>query len=174
MSSTMSFSDASWAIAFTELTGHQSFSHGLLAMLPEEQGHLLPFISTAQTISSWKGEGKVIDSGSSRSNVYFLLSLLCGLLTSSPNGHVILYDRVIIFFLIIIITTTENVNIGTLLPWFALFSSIYWLNVTATTLLLLIYLLKYNYCINLSAHLSSYYILYILIIIKHINIKIAK
>lgn len=74
---------------FAELAGHQGFGHGLLSVLPEEQGHLLPLHEDSPHHQLVEGEGEVVDLGVIQVNVHLLFTLL-SCLSSSPQGNVIL------------------------------------------------------------------------------------
>lgn len=74
---------------FAELAGHQGFGHGLLSMLPEEQGHLLPLHEDSPHHQLMEGEWEVVDLRVIQVNVHLFFTLL-GCLSSSPQGNVIL------------------------------------------------------------------------------------
>lgn len=67
MSSTMSFSDASWAMALQSLQATRALAMASSPCCQKNRAIFCLFIRTAHTISSWKGKGKWLISGSSRS-----------------------------------------------------------------------------------------------------------
>lgn len=67
MSSTMSFSEASWAMALHSLHATKALAMASSPCCQKNRAIFCLFISTAHTISSWKGNGKWLISGSSRS-----------------------------------------------------------------------------------------------------------
>lgn len=72
-----------------ELAGHQGFGHGLLSVLPEEQGHLLSLHEDGPHHQLMEGEWKVVDLRIIQVDVHLFLTLL-SCLPSSPQGNIIL------------------------------------------------------------------------------------
>ena len=67
MSSTMSFSEASWAMALQSLQATRALAMASSPCCQKNRAIFCRFIRTAHTISSWKGKGKWLISGSSKS-----------------------------------------------------------------------------------------------------------
>lgn len=67
MSSTMSFSEASCAMALQSLQATKALAMASSPCCQKNRAIFCRFISTAHTISSWKGKGKWLISGSSKS-----------------------------------------------------------------------------------------------------------
>lgn len=67
MSSTMSFSEASWAMALQSLQATKALAMASSPCCQKNRAIFCRFIRTAHTISSWKGKGKWLISGSSKS-----------------------------------------------------------------------------------------------------------
>lgn len=74
---------------FTELAGHQGLGHGLLAVLPEEQGHLLSLHQDGPYHQLVEREREVVDLRVIQVNVHLFFTLL-GCLSSSPQGNIVL------------------------------------------------------------------------------------
>lgn len=73
-----------------QLARHQRLGHGLFAVLPEEQRHLLPLHEHGPHHELVEGEGEVVDFGVVQVDVHLLLTFARGLLAASADGHVIL------------------------------------------------------------------------------------
>lgn len=67
MSSTMSFSEASWAMALQSLQATRALAMASSPCCQKNRAIFCLFMRTAHTISSWKGKGKWLISGSSKS-----------------------------------------------------------------------------------------------------------
>lgn len=73
-----------------QLACHQRFGHGFLAMLPEEQCHLLPLHQHCPHHQLMEGEREVVDFRVVQINVHLLLFFPRCLLPPSSDWHVIL------------------------------------------------------------------------------------
>jgi len=73
-----------------ELARDQGLGHGLFAVLPKEQRHLLTLHEHGPHHKLVEGEREVVDFRVVQIDVYFLLSFAFGLLAASADGHVIL------------------------------------------------------------------------------------
>lgn len=76
-----------------QLARHQRLCHGLLAMLPEEQCHLLPLHQHSPHHQLMEGEWEVVDFRVIQIDVHLLLPFSCGLLPPSSDWHVILSQQ---------------------------------------------------------------------------------
>jgi hypothetical protein len=74
---------------FAELTGHQGLGHGLLAMLLEEQCHLLSLHEDSPHHQLVEREREMVDLRVIQVDVHFFFTLL-GCLSSSSQGNIIL------------------------------------------------------------------------------------
>lgn len=75
---------------FTKLTCYQGLGHGLFAVLPKEQRHLLTFHEHGPHHKLMEGEREVVDLRVVQIDVYFLLSFARRLLAASADWHVVL------------------------------------------------------------------------------------
>lgn len=73
-----------------ELASHQGLGHGLFAVLPEEERHLLTLHEHGPHHELVEREGEVVDFGVVQVDVHLLLALARRLLAASADGHVIL------------------------------------------------------------------------------------